>query len=510
MPSCSSAVCSVFQFRTQPCASFQALRQSWGPASSAFSAPLATGWALSCWGHMDASLFGRVGDCLLSSRFGVGLCHSALRLPPWMTLRAEFHILLLSLVRRLSLLSVSRLSQSAGCSVSLDCVGDQAAQAAYGHSLSSAFCFHRESTLSGIFIAPASRALVASYLLHAFVGASDNFWPTRGSSTLTGPDVAATGSGLACSCHTGCAPHCLGLRESAALWPRERTRLYGTWSTIEDRASSTLHPWLLWLAELASASSRSFFLLQLLALLRLLWFAVPLRAGNAGFNRLIRGHRTLLRGAPVLVLLCVLIPSVQAAPKTSFALRLAPPSQQPVDLLSDSDSPGPSRTGPSVCPAFGADCTVRSPGSPIFSRVRERGWEVPVSVLGFQRLPRYTTVHSACVIDASDLVETAEEACDADFHAQKFCEVVPQPCCFLFRCSPTGCPGCRSACRHMSLSVLILKHGLASGVTFLSLRYLILMLRHPLPTNGFLARRSLWGPRANDCRTRGCTFPLAT
>ena len=175
---------------------------------------------------------------------------------------------------------------------------------------------------------------------------------------------------------------------------------------------------------------RSFFLLQLLALLRLLWFAVPLRTGHKTVNGVVRRHRALLRGAPLALVFLACLPLVSAAPKRAFAQALATTDLS--DITHDLDSPpafGDSGRPPGL-PGVLASTDMppaRNPNSPVFSRVRSQGWDVPVAVLGFQRLPMFTSVHSACVIDADDLADLAEEACDAHLGSLKFCPVHPQP-----------------------------------------------------------------------------------
>ena len=67
------------------------------------------------------------------------------------------------------------------------------------------------------------------------------------------------------------------------------------------------------------------------------------------------------------------------------------------------------------------------PGSPVFSRVRDVGWDVPVKILRFQKEHAWTVVHSATVRDAVDLAEAAEDACDDSFASLTFIPVSPQP-----------------------------------------------------------------------------------
>ena len=162
------------------------------------------------------------------------------------------------------------------------------------------------------------------------------------------------------------------------------------------------------------------------------WFAVPQRAGRTKTNRLVVCHRALLRGAPFVLLLCAVAPCAQAAPKAPFARLSSSCADVPIEVSSGTDSSELSPQRVRASSSLGASFAAGSPGSPDFSRVREQGWDVPVSVLSFQRLPRFTQVHSACVIDVTDLVEQTASACDALLHGQRFCEVVPQPCVDYF------------------------------------------------------------------------------
>ena len=209
------------------------------------------------------------------------------------------------------------------------------------------------------------------------------------------------------------------------------------------------YPWaaslLQWLLEAVDGFCRTFFLLQLLALSRMFWMAIPLRRRKPMSNSVVRGHRTLLQGAPLIIAVAVCLPFVEAAPKGVFSRCLTSGASGAAVVDLDDDQAGFARPSSllhvdapgdglhevpmaPITPSRGESASLdRGVSSPTFSRVREQGWDVPVAVLHSQRLSRFTSVHSACMADAADLVEAVEYACDAMQHGRRFYEICPQP-----------------------------------------------------------------------------------
>ena len=176
---------------------------------------------------------------------------------------------------------------------------------------------------------------------------------------------------------------------------------------------------------------RSFLLLQLLAFMRLLCLAMPLQRGCHRANGIVRTCRGGLRGAPLVLALAVCLPLVQAAPRRAFAQQLSRTALAPLITDLDEDIPAAHDAPPSADfdePDHGPAPALPNPISPTFSRVRSQGWEVPVSILTFQRQALHSCVHTACMKDAADVVDTVAEACDAEQQGLEFITVRPQPC----------------------------------------------------------------------------------
>ena len=180
---------------------------------------------------------------------------------------------------------------------------------------------------------------------------------------------------------------------------------------------------------------RSFFLLQLLACLRMLLFAMPLCRQAPTVNGRIRRVRSLVRGAPFCVLVAL-----------AFSGAFAMQSGRPVLMSGDSPAQSTHIRSPAAhqdsthLPARGGSyrrgspraaaavpSQARDPSSPLFSRQRELGWEVPVMILRFQRSCSFVTLHTAAVADADDLSEQVEDGWEALQLGHVCIPAYPQP-----------------------------------------------------------------------------------
>ena len=189
--------------------------------------------------------------------------------------------------------------------------------------------------------------------------------------------------------------------------------------------------WSVWGAEAIDSFCRSFGVIQLLALLHLMLVAVPLKRERPRANRLVCRCRSLTRGAPLTFAVALCLPFAEAAPHRAFARGLAPslPASTVFELdeadgeLSRAYAMAGLHRTEFLPPEQGYD-----PGSPVFSRVRAQGWEVPVVIFVLQGRDLHTSVHTACMRDADDVVEAAEDNCDARQQGLRFFAVQPQPC----------------------------------------------------------------------------------
>ena len=192
---------------------------------------------------------------------------------------------------------------------------------------------------------------------------------------------------------------------------------------------------------------RSFLLLQLLAFLRLIVFATLCRSNQERRNRVVRGSRCFLRGAPVclcLALCCVVATgaptgAADGGPFTdqlgielvneALARTAAPHRNVHSDSTSDHchDADGPDLRVPEPPPAvpgIGAPSPVSGTDS---TNESDNTWFFPVRVLQLQREALQISMVAAVSRDAADAVARAEAVLDARARHCRFVAVEPQP-----------------------------------------------------------------------------------
>ena len=174
---------------------------------------------------------------------------------------------------------------------------------------------------------------------------------------------------------------------------------------------------------------RSFLLLQLLSFLKLLMRAVPQRKGCVTANARIRGVRSCLFGAPLLLCLAICVTTAQAAPETHGPDLGCGRAR----ALGTADVPPRERTPPRVPPAARGCTPMPSPGwdatfapstSPLLQPFDK---QIAIQVLRFQMPDRFCALRLSQLHGEADLLDTTEEVLEAYGDGLQFFAVRPQP-----------------------------------------------------------------------------------
>ena len=192
-----------------------------------------------------------------------------------------------------------------------------------------------------------------------------------------------------------------------------------------------------WWNDVWDSFSRSFLLLQLLAYLRLVVIASPLRKGESTLNRAKQRSRNLLRGAPLIVVAALCLPVCSAAPAEPGAL---PDPRPPLSACASSANAAVHCPGRAA--AAGCEDDVQQAASPR-SRVaptesasdgessheasRLTPWSYALQTLHFQRASRVVAIGFSECRDAEDMVDLAYDKFDVAQEGLRFQEVTPQP-----------------------------------------------------------------------------------
>ena len=238
----------------------------------------------------------------------------------------------------------------------------------------------------------------------------------------------------------------------AALWAQQLSESVGVRfpSVTASESNSLANPTfgalsetdvVRWLLPFLDSFCRSFCLLQLFAVIHLILRAVPLRKGCTTSIRHLCRSRSLFRGAPLCLAIALALPFVAGGPLDRPAAVVSQPFRPAVSEAASTGheaarvqggQPGARRTFGTLFTAsfrepVDLEARQTSPRSPLFSRLREDGWETPVQILRYQRAPSYVVLHTATVRDAEDLAEQAEVHLDLADHGFCCIPVHPQP-----------------------------------------------------------------------------------